>query len=310
MPNLKPPIVSVVDALAYRHRVLSALENSYPKFNPLMSVYLTDQTQVDEVSRVKESEFVLAFKLYPAGATTNSAQGVSDIKKSYAVLDAMQKQGVVLQIHGEVTDPAVDVFDREARFIDSVLIPLRADFPELKVVFEHITSKEAAEYVTDAAGSIAATITPQHLLENRNALFRGGIRPHYYCLPILKREEDRVALLKAAISGNPKFFLGTDSAPHEILAKQSACGCAGCFTAPIAMELYATAFDSVGALAQLENFASVFGAQFYRQDLNQGSITLKRQTQTVPESYLFDMNSGCGQVVPFWNGQILNWSVV
>jgi dihydroorotase len=189
---------------------------------------------------------------------------------------------------------------------------LREDFPELRVVFEHITSQAAADYVTDASGSIAATITPQHLLENRNALFRGGIRPHYYCLPILKREEDRLALLKAATSGSPRFFLGTDSAPHEILTKQNACGCAGCFTAPIAMELYATAFDSVGALARLEDFSSVFGAQFYQQALNQGTITLKRQTQTVPDSYSysFDTDSGRGQVVPFWNGQTLNWSVV
>jgi dihydroorotase len=270
---------------------------------------LTDQTSIDEVLRVKDSAFVLAFKLYPAGATTNSAQGVSEIKKVYGVLEAMQKHGVVLQIHGEVTDQSVDVFERESRFIDTVLIPLRAEFPELKVVFEHITSQSAADYVTDAAGPIAATITPQHLLENRNALFRGGLRPHYYCLPILKREEDRLALLKAATSGNPKFFLGTDSAPHEILTKQNDCGCAGCFTAPIAMELYATAFDSVGALARLECFSSVFGAQFYQQSLNQGSISLKRQTQTVPESYSFDMDSGRGQVVPFWNGQILNWSV-
>jgi dihydroorotase len=313
MPNLKPPITTVAEALAYQNRVLKALQGSTSThlnkrnstFMPLMSLYLTDSTPPTEVERVKESGVVLAFKLYPAGATTNSASGVTNLKKIYPTLAMMERLGIYLQVHGEVTDPQSDVFDRENLFIDQVLIPLRKDFPELKVVFEHITTKAAAQYVSAAEGFIAATITPQHLLENRNAIFRGGIRPHYYCLPILKREEDRQALLKAATSGNPRFFLGTDSAPHEKNTKENACGCAGCFTAPHAMALYATAFEQVNLLDKLENFTSVFGAQFYHQPLNSTKIRLERTPINIPDVYPL----GSGYVVPFWNGIQLPWRV-
>jgi dihydroorotase len=304
MPNLRPPITTVLEATSYKKRILQTSPQGV-SFTPLMSLYLTDQTPASEVERVKDTDDVLAFKLYPAGATTNSAAGVTDIKKVYPVLSQMEKHGVILQIHGEITDPHSDIFDREALFIDRILIPLRKDFPELKIVFEHITTKSAAQYVAQTEGNIAATITPQHLLENRNAIFKGGIRPHYYCLPVLKREEDRQALLKVATSGSPRFFLGTDSAPHEKNTKENACGCAGCFTAPHAIELYATAFEQVGALDNLENFTSVFGAQFYSQRINTETITLHRQESRIPDFYDF----GSGQVVPFWNGQRIDWLV-
>ena len=301
MPNLKPPVVTTAQALAYRERIVAALPAG-SRFTPLMTLYLTDQTPPDEVRRAKAAG-VVAFKLYPAGATTNSDSGVTDIRQTHATLEAMQREGVLLLVHGEVTDPAVDVFDREAVFIERVMLPLRRDFPELKVVFEHITTQEAAQYVAGSDIHTAATITAHHLLFNRNAIFLGGLRPHYYCLPVLKREVHRLALVKAATSGSAKFFLGTDSAPHAAPLKEaSVCG-AGCYTAPAALELYAEAFESAGALDKLEAFASHHGADFYGLPRNDERITLRREPWRVPEAVPF----GDAQLKPLRGGETLNW---
>ncbi len=301
MPNLKPPVTSAADALAYRLRILAALPAGMD-FEPLMTLYLTDNTPPEEIARAK-SAGVVALKLYPAGATTNSAAGVTDIRKTYKTLEAMQRQGLLLLVHGEVTDPEVDIFDREAVFIDEVMQPLRHDFPALKVVFEHITTADAAQYVAEAGNHTAATITAHHLLYNRNALFIGGMRPHYYCLPVLKKEQHRRALVAAATSGSNKFFLGTDSAPHATqLKEQSVCG-AGCYTAPAALELYAEAFEAAGALDQLEAFASLNGPAFYSLPVNKGTVTLKRQDWQLPESLPF----GDALIKPLRAGETLRW---
>ena len=301
MPNLRPPVTTAAQALAYKARIQAAVPAGVA-FEPLMTLYLTDNTPPDEIARAKDAG-VVALKLYPAGATTNSDAGVTDVRKTAKTLEAMQRAGLLLLVHGEVTDPEIDLFDREAVFIDRVLGPLRRDFPELKIVFEHITTKEAAQYVQDAGTHLAATITAHHLLYNRNAIFQGGIRPHYYCLPVLKREQHRRALVQAVTSGSPKFFLGTDSAPHPAQLKEHASGCAGCYTAHAALELYATAFDAVGALDRLEGFASHHGPDFYGLPRNQGTITLKRETWTPPESYPF----GDAVVKPLAGGEPLGW---
>lgn len=317
MPNLKPPVLNTADAIAYRNRILAALaagldrEGAPPSdpargFQPLMTLYLTEQTTVQEIVRASDSGVVKAVKLYPAGATTHSDAGVSDIRTVYPTLEAMQRQGLPLLIHGEVTDPGIDLFDREAVFIDRVLIPLRKALPELRVVFEHITTREAAHYVREAAGPIGATITAQHLLYNRNAIFLGGVRPHWYCLPVLKREEHRRALLEAAISGDPKFFLGTDSAPHARLLKEHAAGCAGCYTAPHALELYATAFELAGRLDRLNAFACEYGPNFYRLPVNTGHVRLARQSWTIPTELPFSGDS----IVPLAAGETLNWRLL
>jgi dihydroorotase len=303
MPNLKPPVTSTAMALAYKQRILSALPAGMA-FEPLMTLYLTDNMPADEIHRAHEAG-VAAVKLYPAGATTNSSAGVTDIRHTHATLDAMQRVGMPLLVHGEVTDNEVDLFDREAVFIERHLQPLRRDFPELKIVFEHITTKEAAQYVAQAGVFTAATITAHHLLYNRNALFLGGVRPHYYCLPVLKREVHRQALVQAATSGSDRFFLGTDSAPHPAHLKEHASGCAGCYTALSALELYAEAFDSVGALGQLEGFASVHGPAFYGLPRNQGSVTLTRKTWTLPESVSF----GEASLKPLRGGEELHWQL-
>ncbi len=304
MPNLRPPVTTTAQALAYRERIMQALPAGM-RFEPLMTLYLTDMTSGDEIRRARESGFVHAVKLYPAGATTNSDAGVTDLRKCRQALEAMQEAGMPLLVHGEVTDPEIDIFDREAVFIDRVLTPLRADFPALKVVFEHITTKDAAHYVRDAQGPVAATITAHHLLYNRNEIFRGGIRPHYYCLPVLKREEHRLALVAAAVSGNSRFFLGTDSAPHPKGLKEHACGCAGCYTALHALELYAQAFDRAGALDKLEGFASLHGPAFYGLPVNVGSITIERQEWQVPD----ELPMGEATVVPLDGGGKLDWRV-
>jgi dihydroorotase len=303
MPNLKPPVTSTAMALAYKQRILAALPAGMA-FEPLMTLYLTDNMPADEIHRAHESG-VAAVKLYPAGATTNSSAGVTDIRHTHATLEAMQRVGMPLLVHGEVTDSEVDLFDREAVFIDRHLQPLRRDFPELKIVFEHITTKEAAQYVAQAGVFTAATITAHHLLYNRNALFLGGVRPHYYCLPVLKREVHRQALVQAATSGSDRFFLGTDSAPHPAHLKEHASGCAGCYTALSALELYAEAFDSVGALGQLEGFASVHGPAFYGLPRNQGTVTLTRKTWTLPESVSF----GEASLKPLRGGEELHWQL-
>ena len=304
MPNLKQPVTTTEQALAYKQRIVDATPAG-TRFTPLMTLYLTDNTTPEEVARAKEAGIV-AFKLYPAGATTNSAAGVTDIRHCYPALQAMQRLGLLLLVHGEVTDPATDMFDREAAFIERVMQPLRQAMPELKIVFEHITTREAAQYVAQADAHTAATITPQHLLYNRNALFVGGIRPHFYCLPILKRETHRQALLQAATSGNPRIFLGTDSAPHAAHLKENACGCAGCYSAPAALALYAEAFESVGALDKLEGFASHHGADFYGLPRNTETITLSRQPWTLPESYPF----ADADIKPLRAGETLQWQVV
>ena len=301
MPNLKPPVTTAAAALAYRERILAALPAGLD-FTPLMTLYLTDRLAADEVQRAKDAG-VVAVKLYPAGATTNSDAGVTDLRKTYPALEAMQRAGMLLLVHGEVTDPAVDLFDREAVFIDQVMLPLRRDFPELKVVFEHITTQEAAQYVASAGAHTAATITAHHLLFNRNAIFLGGLRPHYYCLPVLKREMHRQALVAAATSGSDRFFLGTDSAPHAAALKEaSVCG-AGCFTALSALELYAQAFDAAGALDKLEGFASQHGPAFYGLPPNTGSVTLLRQPWVLPESLPF----GDAVLKPLCGGETLVW---
>jgi dihydroorotase len=304
MPNLRPPVTTAAQALAYKARIIAAVPEGV-KFEPLMTLYLTDNLPADEIKRAKNAG-VVAVKLYPVGATTNSDAGVTEIRKSYKTLEAMQRAGLLLLVHGEVTSPEIDLFDREAVFIDTQLIPLRRDFPELKIVFEHITTREAAQYVGESDRFTSASLTAHHLLYNRNAIFTGGIRPHYYCLPVLKRETHRLALLAAATSGSPKFFLGTDSAPHTAHLKENASGCAGCYTAHAAMALYAQAFDSVGALDKLEAFASFNGADFYGLPSNTGSLTLKREPWTVPESFVF----GQAQLKPLCSGEILPWRVV
>ena len=303
MPNLKPPVTTVALAAAYRERILAVLPAGM-SFTPLMTLYLTDNMPPAEVDAVAASAFVHAIKLYPAGATTNSDAGVSDLTKCSAVLARMEALGVPLLVHGEVTDPAVDIFDREAVFIDSVLKPLLRDFPALKVVFEHVTTREGIEFVRDSGANVAATLTAHHLLLNRNALLAGGIRPHNYCLPVLKRETHRQALLAAAISGNPKFFLGTDSAPHAQAAKEAACGCAGCYTAHAGIELYAEAFEAAGALDRLQAFASFHGADYYGLPRNTEQITLRRDAVTVPESLDYH---GRDRLVPLRAGESVAW---
>jgi dihydroorotase len=303
MPNLKPPVTTAAQAVAYRQRILAALPPG-SRFEPLMVLYLTDNTDPADVERAKAAG-VVAFKLYPAGATTNSDAGVTDLRKTYPVLQAMERHGLLLLVHGEVTDPQVDIFDREAVFIDTVMQPLRKAFPALKLVFEHITTEEAADYVSASGPQTAATITAHHLLYNRNALFTGGMRPHYYCLPVLKKERHRLALVKAATAGTDKFFLGTDSAPHAAaLKEQSVCG-AGCFTAPAALELYAEAFEAAGALHHLEQFASFAGADFYGLPRHTEKVTLKRQAWVLPESMAF----GDALIKPLRAGETLNWKL-
>ena len=304
MPNLRPPVTTAAAAIAYRSRILAALPAG-SDFQPLMTLYLTDNTAPDEIARAKAAG-VVAVKLYPAGATTHSDAGVTNLRTCYPVLAAMQRAGLLLLVHGEVTDPAVDLFDREAVFIDQVMAPLRRDFPELKVVFEHITTRDAAQYVAGAGAHTAATITAHHLLYNRNAIFLGGLRPHYYCLPVLKRELHRQALVAAATSGSDRFFLGSDSAPHAAALKEaSVCG-AGCFTALSALELYAEAFDAVGALGKLEAFASHHGPAFYGLPRNTGTVTLMREPWVLPESLPF----GDAALKPLRGGEILAWRQV
>ena len=305
MPNLKPPVTTTAQALAYKARILAAVPAGVP-FEPLMTLYLTNNLAPEEIARAKAAGIV-ACKLYPAGATTNSDFGVTDLRKIYPVLEAMQREGLLLLVHGEVTSSDIDLFDREAAFIDQQLIPLRRDFPELKIVFEHITTKEAAHYVREADRFVGATITPQHLLFNRNAIFTGGIRPHYYCLPVLKREEHRQALVQVATSGSSKFFLGTDSAPHAAHLKEHASGCAGCYSAHAALELYATAFEAAGALDKLEGFASFHGPDFYGLPRNTSTVTLVKQTWTPPESFAFGEGA---ELKPLAAGEALGWKLL
>jgi len=303
MPNLRPPVTTAAAAVAYRQRIMAALPAGLA-FTPLMTLYLTDNTPPEEIARAKAAG-VVALKLYPAGATTNSDAGVTDVRKCHATLEAMQREGLLLLVHGEVTDSEIDIFDREAVFIDRVMEPLRRSFPALKVVFEHITTTEAAQYVTEAGPHTAATLTAHHLLYNRNALFTGGLRPHYYCLPVLKKEKHRLALVQAATSGSPRFFLGTDSAPHaSVMKEQSVCG-AGCYTAPAAMELYAEAFEGASALDKLEGFASHHGADFYGLPRNTRTVTLKREAWVLPETLPF----GDATIKPLRGGETLNWKL-
>ncbi|WJJ94142.1 dihydroorotase [Neopusillimonas aromaticivorans] len=310
MPNLTPPVTTTEAAQGYRSRIVQALQDSSlpaSSFTPLMTLYLTDNTPADEIRKASGSGIVYGVKLYPAGATTNSDAGVTNLLRyCTGALEALQDTGLPLLVHGEVTDPDVDIFDREAVFIDRVMIPLRKAFPALKVVFEHLTTRQGVEYVRDAEGPTGATITAHHLLYNRNALFRGGVRPHWYCLPVLKRETHRQALLEAATSLSNRFFLGTDSAPHSRNAKENACGCAGCYTALHAMELYATAFDSVGRLDRLEAFASLNGPAFYGLPVNQDTLTLQRQAFDIPERVHPDQ----ADLVPLAAGEQLPWSIV
>jgi len=303
MPNLKPPVTTTEIAMSYRDRIVAALPAG-SDFQPLMTLYLTDQTPADEITKAHQAG-VVAVKLYPAGATTNSNAGVTDLRHTRAALEAMQRVGMPLLVHGEVTDPDIDLFDREAVFIDKHLVPLSKDFPELKIVFEHITTREAAHYVAQAGAYTAATVTAHHLLYNRNALFLGGMRPHYYCLPVLKREVHRQALLQAVASGSDRFFLGTDSAPHATQLKEHASGCAGCYTAFSALELYAQAFDSIGALDKLEGFASFHGPDFYGLPRNTGKVTLKREAWTLPEELPF----GQAGIKPLCGGETLAWQL-
>ncbi|ELS03340.1 dihydroorotase [Xenococcus sp. PCC 7305] len=303
MPNLKPPVRSVADAAAYRDRIIAAIPAGQ-KFEPLMTLYLTDKTSPEDIIAAKESQFVKAVKYYPAGATTNSDFGVTDIRKCDRVFEAMQQVDMPLLLHGEVTDKDVDVFDREKVFIEKYLVSLRQRFPNLRIVLEHITTSDAVQFVL-ASDKTAATITPQHLLFNRNSLFKGGIRPHFYCLPILKREKHRQALLQAAISGNPKFFLGTDSAPHARDRKENSCGCAGCFSALHAIELYAEVFEQAEALDKLEAFASFYGPDFYQLPRNTEQITLTKTTWRIPDEVPF-IKSG---LVPLWAGQEITWQM-
>ncbi len=304
MPNLKPPVLGVDDAAAYRARLLAAVPAGV-RFEPLMTLYLTDNTRPEEIVRAKQSGFVHAVKYYPAGATTNSDSGVTELARAYRAIAAMEEAGMPLLLHGEVVDADVDVFDREAVFIERHLVRLMKDFPRLKIVLEHITTRQAAEFVAAAPANVGATITVHHLLYNRNAMFRGGIRPHFYCLPIIKRETHRQALVAAAISGNPKFFLGTDSAPHAAGAKESACGCAGIYTAHAAIELYAEAFEDAGALDRLEAFASFHGADFYGLPRNADTLTLRRERWDVPAS----LTLGEASLVPLRGGETVRWRV-
>jgi len=304
MPNLKPPVTTTELALAYRARILAALPTG-SAFQPLMTLYLTDHTSVEEVERAKASGAIRAVKYYPAGATTNSDSGVTDIRRCFATLEAMSSVGLPLLVHGEVTDPEVDVFDREKVFVETVLVSLIQRFPRLKVVMEHITTADAVKFVQSASDNVAATITAHHLLLNRNSIFQGGIRPHHYCLPVLKREEHRLALIRAATSGNPKFFLGTDSAPHARHTKEAACGCAGVYTAHAAIELYAEAFDAAGALDRLERFASFNGADFYGLPRNRLQITLRRKAWRVPD----ELRYGDDVLVPLRAGGNLAWAL-
>lgn len=303
MPNLKPPVVSVADAAAYRDRLRAAAGST--AFDPLMTLYLTDNTQPDEIRRARASGFVHAVKYYPAGATTNSDSGVTGLAKAYQAIAAMEEVGMPLLLHGEVVDADVDVFDREAVFIERHLVRLMNDFPRLKIVLEHITTRQAVEFVAAAPANVAATITPHHLLYNRNALFHGGIRPHMFCLPVLKREQHRQALVAAAISGNPTFFLGTDSAPHAVGAKETACGCAGIYSAHAAIELYAEAFEEAGALDRLEAFASFYGADFYGLPRHADTITLRRESWTAPAR----LELGDETLIPLRAGETIRWRV-
>lgn len=305
MPNLKPPVTTTEQALAYRERVLAALPQG-SDFEPLMTLYLTDNTPPEEIARAKESGVIHAVKLYPAGATTNADSGVTHIHKPEAALRAMAELGMPLLVHGEVTDAEVDIFDREAEFLDTVLKPLLEHIPELKVVAEHITTREMADFVLHAGDQVAATITPQHLLLNRNAILAGGIRPHHYCLPVLKRESHREVLVEVATSGSPRFFLGTDSAPHARGAKETACGCAGMYTAHAAIELYAEVFEQAGALDKLEGFASFHGPDFYGLPRNRDTITLRKEAWEVPASFAF----GEDVLVPYRAGEKVEWKMV
>ena len=302
MPNLRPPVTTTAQAQAYRERILAALPAG-ARFEPLMTLYLTDNTTAEEIRRAKQSGVIHAVKLYPAGATTNSDAGVTDIRRAYPALEEMQRCGMPLLVHGETTDNSVDVFDREAVFIERVMVPLLRDLPQLRVVFEHITTRDAVQFVQSAPDHIAATITAHHLLYNRNAMFSGGMRPHYYCVPVLKREVHREALGKAATGGSPKFFLGTDSAPHAQHTKENACGCAGIYTAHAAIELYAEAFEQLGALDKLECFASCYGADYYRLPRNTGKITLRKESWQVPDSLAF----GEHRLVPLRAGEKVMW---
>ena len=312
MPNLKPPVTTTEMALAYRVRILAAVPVGV-SFEPLMTLYLTDTTPAQEIVRARHSGHVVAVKLYPAGATTHSDAGVTALEKTWPALEAMQEHGLPLLIHGEVTDANIDIFDRERIFIERHLIPLTQRFPALRIVFEHITTKEAADFVTAASPNVAATITAHHLLLNRNAMLAGGIRPHYYCLPVLKRETHRLALVTAAISGNPKFFLGTDSAPHVRPTKETSCGCAGMYTAHAAIELYAEVFDGVGALDKLEGFASFYGPDFYRLPRNSTRITLRKNAWRVPATYKLNDDAPVGindnSVVPFRANDNIVWTL-
>ena len=303
MPNLQPPVSTVEQALAYRNEIITALPQG-SSFNPLMTLYLTNTTSQNEVKKAAESEYIHAIKLYPAGATTNSASGVSHLQSIYPVLETMEQVDLPLLIHGEVTDSDCDIFDREKMFIESSLKDIVDHFPNLRIVVEHVTTKEAVDFVLSTSNKIAATITPQHLLFNRNAILVGGIRPHHYCLPILKREKHRQALIKAATSGNPKFFLGTDSAPHTKTAKENSCGCAGCYSAYAALELYAEVFDQADSLDKLEGFASFFGADFYRLPRNTNTVTLQKKSWPVPDSYRLKDEL----IIPLKAGEVLNWS--
>jgi dihydroorotase len=304
MPNLKSPVVDTEMALAYKERILQCVDEKY-NFEPLMTLYLTDNTSVSTIKTAVESNIIKALKYYPAGATTNSDQGVTDIKKTYAVLNVMMEDSIPLLVHGEVTSDDVDVFDREAVFIDKVLTPLVKDFPELKIVFEHITTRAAVDFVMGSSDKIGATITPQHILLNRNDLFKGGLQPHHYCLPILKAEDDRQAVSEAATSGNPKFFLGTDSAPHARSTKESSCGCAGIYSAFNALEIYVEAFDSVGKLDKFEAFASQYGADYYDLPQNMEQMTLIKKEQDIPDLFPF----GDDEIVPFRAGGTCSWQL-
>jgi len=305
MPNLASPVTTVAAALAYRNNILDALPED-SNFNPLMTLYLTDNTPVAEIEKIQSNQHIYAIKYYPAGATTNSNSGVTDLTKTYSVLEQMEKQGLPLLVHGEVTDPEIDIFDRENIFIDRHLTTLINNFPALRIVFEHITTKNAVDFVMQSSENISATITAHHLLLNRNDMLVGGIKPHLYCLPVLKRESHRSALLQAATSGNAKFFLGTDSAPHTVNRKESACGCAGIYTAHAALELYAEAFDQENALDKLEGFASHFGADFYKLARNTGKVTLKKAPCDIPESFPV----GDDAIRPLRAGDTVAWSVL
>jgi len=305
MPNLRPPVTTVAAAEAYAQRVSAAVPAGC-SFQPLMTLYLTDKTPAEEIARIAQSEQVFAVKLYPAGATTNSDSGVTDLENTYPALEAMAEHGIPLLVHGEVTEAEVDIFDREKAFIDRRLAPLLQRFPGLKLVFEHITTTDAAAFVRESGPNVAATITPHHLLYNRNAILAGGIRPHYYCLPVLKRETHRAALVEAAISGDPKFFLGTDSAPHTRAAKETGCGCAGIYSAHAAIEFYAEAFEQAGALDRLEGFASFFGADFYGLPRNTETVTLRKEPWQVPET----VPLGDESMVPLRAGETVGWRLV